>query len=115
MNEGERDSLQKLFDLAYLIAKKGRPYSDFSDFVELEKMHGVKYSVRYDNKNACADFIKCISDSIFDIKVKQKLRRVNFITVLCDGSTDSSVVEKECIYVLFVDPDTFQPTMSFFS
>ena len=29
--------------------------------------------------------------------------------------TDSAVIEKECIYVLFVDPDTFEPTMSLFS
>ena len=28
-------------------------------------------------------------------------------------STDSAVVEKECIYVLFADPETFHPTISF--
>ena len=78
-------------------------------------MHGVKYRVRYDNINSCVEFIKCINDGIFDKKVKQKLKRANFVTVLCDGSTDSAIVEKECIYVLFVDPDTFEPTMSFFS
>ena len=33
--------------------------------------------------------------------------------LLCDGSTDSAVVEKESIYILFVDPDMFQPTLSF--
>ena len=115
MAEGEKDSLKKLFDLAYLIAKKGRPYSDFSDFVALEKLHGVKYCVRYDHRNACSEFIKCISENLFEGNVKQKLTCVNFVTVLCDGSTDSAVIEKECIYVLFVDPDTFEPTMSFFS
>ena len=34
---------------------------------------------------------------------------------MCDGSTDSAVVEKECIHVLFADPETFHPTISFFS
>ena len=38
-----------------------------------------------------------------------------YCSILCDGSTDSAVIEKECIYVIFVDPDTFQPTVSFFS
>lgn len=47
--------------------------------------------------------------------MKEKIKRTNFITILCDGLTDSAVVEKESIYVLFVDPDTFYPTLSFFS
>lgn len=37
------------------------------------------------------------------------------MTVLCDGSTDSSLVEKELIYVIFVNPETFVPTCSFFA
>ena len=36
MGDGEKDSFKKLFYLVYLIAKKGRPYSDFSDFAALE-------------------------------------------------------------------------------
>ena len=117
MSEGEKDSLMRLFDLAYLIAIKGRPYTDFPDFVELEKMYGVKYSVRYNHNNACTEFINYIKDSIFDAKVKSKLKRVNFVSVLCDGSTDSAIIEKECIYILFVelDPDTFEVTVTFFS
>lgn len=34
--------------------------------------------------------------------------------ILVDGSTDSAIIEKECIYVIFVDPDSFQPVLSFF-
>jgi hypothetical protein len=47
--------------------------------------------------------------------VKKKLVKSNFISILCDGSTDAAVVEKECIYVLFVDSETFRPNISFFS
>ena len=111
----ERESLLKLFENASLIAKKGRPYTDFHDFLELEKLHGVKFDVLYDKKTECAEFYRYISKSIFDKTVISKLRRVNFITVLCDGSTDAAIVEKECVYVLFVDPDTFEPSLTFFS
>ena len=107
--------MSKLFDLAYLLAKKGRPYSDFSDFVELEKAHGVKYTVDYTNAKQCAEFVKFISRSLFDSEVKNKLTRCNFVTVLCDGSTDSAVIEKECIYIIYMDPDTFEPHLTFFS
>ena len=60
---------------------------------------------------------KVFSMSISKLKrnVISKLKRVNFITVLCDGSTDAAIVKKECIFVLFVDSDTFQPTMTFFA
>ena len=43
------------------------------------------------------------------------MKRVNFITVLCDGATDTAIVEKECAFVLLVDPDDFTPSMIFFS
>ena len=47
--------------------------------------------------------------------MKSKLLHVNFVSVLCDGSTDSSVTEKELIYVIYVDPEKFAPTCSFFA
>ena len=39
---------------------------------------------------------------------------MNFIAILCDGSTDNSVIEQEVLYVIFTDPETFKPTMKFF-
>ena len=38
--ERERER-EKLFDIAYFLAKKGRPYSDFSELIILQKMHEV--------------------------------------------------------------------------
>ena len=40
--------------------------------------------------------------------------RVNFIAILCDGTTDTSITEQEVIYIFFIDPDTMKPTLSFF-
>ena len=59
--------------------------------------------------------IKIVPNSLVS-SANQYLRiplRSNFIAVLCDGSADSADVEKESIYVLLVDLDTFQPTLSF--
>ena len=44
----------------------------------------------------------------------QKLLRVNFIAILCDGTTDVSITEQEVVYVFLVDPDTMEPTLTFF-
>ena len=49
---------------------------------------------------------------IFEEDVKSKLKNANFIVVFCNGSTDSAVIEKECIYILFVEPFEFEPTLS---
>ena len=39
---------------------------------------------------------------------------VNFLAVLCDGSTDKSVTEQEVVYVAFADPETGKPTLPLF-
>lgn len=56
-----------------------------------------------------ADNLTCVQT------VKEKLHKTNFISILCDSSTDSAVVEKECINILFADLETFDQTISFFS
>ena len=38
---------------------------------------------------------------------------MNFIAILGDGTTDTSIVEQEVVYVFFVDPDTVEPTLTF--
>ena len=47
--------------------------------------------------------------------VRNKLERINFITVFCDGSTDSAIIEKKCIYIMFCDPDPFELVLTFLS
>ena len=97
----QRKNLEKLFHIAYFIGYKGKSYTDFMDLLELE--------------NACRDFVTFCFKTIFHKKAKDKLECANFVSILCDGSTDSAVIEKESIYVLFVDPDTFSPTLLLFS
>ena len=63
----------------------------------------------------CSEFIKYISEALFDENIRKKLERDNFIAVFCDGSTNVAVIEKECIYILFADPDHFQPKLTFLS
>jgi len=33
--------------------------------------------------------------------------------VLADGATDAVLIEKEVMYILFVDPDEFKPSLEF--
>ena len=53
MSTEQLEGVKKLFHLAYYIASKGRPYTDFSGLIELEKLHGVKFSNdSYENESA---------------------------------------------------------------
>jgi hypothetical protein len=115
MSEKERAGLKKLFDVAYFIALKGRPFTDFKDIIELEKLHDVKFDTSsYENESACRDFIRSMASYLFDLDVREKLMRVNFISILVDGTTDRAVKEQEVLYVMYVDPDTHKPTLSYF-
>ena len=114
MSEKDCETLSKLHDIFFHIALQRLPFTTFENQVALEKLHGVKFTGAYENENACKNFIFGISEYLFEGKVKKKLHLVNFIAILCDGSTDNSVIEQEVLYVIFTDPETFKPTMKFF-
>ena len=79
-------------------------------------MNGVNFDLSaYENGEACYDLIDEVSRYLFGEEVSKKLKKVNFISVLCDGSTDKNVTEQEVIYVIFVDPDTKLPVLKFFT
>ena len=115
MGSKERSGLKKLVEIAHFIALKGRPFADFVDHIELEKLHEVKLITNaYGNETACRDFINSIASYLFEEDLRKKLNRVNFVAILIDGTTDRAVKEQEVLYVMFVDPDTHKPTLAFF-
>ena len=59
MGELEKESVQKLHEIAYYIASKGQAFTDFKDHIEVVKLHEVKYSGAYENES---DFIFSISE-----------------------------------------------------
>ena len=69
-------------------------------------MHVVKFlkGKSYENETACRNFIQNAAEYLF--------QRANFISLLSDESTDAAIFEKGCIYILFVDPDEFNPNVA---
>ena len=107
MDEKDRDIVEKLREISFNIALQGLPFTALRSQVEIEKLHGVNFTGSYENETAFKTFIFGILEYLFVGTVKKKLELVNFIAVLCDGSTDNSVTEQEILYVIFVDPETF--------
>ena len=114
MSEKDCETLSNFHDIFFHIALQRLPLTAFQNQAALEKLHGVKFTGSYENENACKNFISGIFEYLFEENVKKKLHLVNFIAILCDGSTDNSVIEQEVLYVIFTDPETFKPTMKFF-
>ena len=102
IGEDEQDTLKRLIEVSYYLAVNGCPYMDFHGLVELEKMHGLK-------------FLKGKSSECLFQEDLEKMKQVSFISILSDESTDAAIVEKECIYILFVDPDEFRPKLLSFT
>ena len=114
MNDKDRETVTKLHDIAFYVALHGLPFTQFEHQIKLEKLHNVPFSGAYENETACRNFILDTSDYLFEENMKKKLELVNFISILCDGSTDKSITEQEAIFVVFLDPVANLPSFKFF-
>ena len=100
----------KLYQNSFHIALQRLPFTAFQNQVPLEKVHVVKFIGTYENENACKNFIFEISKYLFEENIKKEIHLVNFIAILCDGSTDSSVIEQVVLHVIFTNPEKFKQT-----
>ena len=115
MTNARKDCFEKLFHVTYSVAKRGQLYINFMDIIELEKLHNVKLfpGGSCKNESACHDFVSSCANLIFNEEVKEKLLKGNVISLLCQGSTVSMVIEKENIYVQFVEPSSMKMLLSY--
>ena len=72
------DSVKKLQEIAYYIALKEQPVSNFKEQLKIEQMHDVKYSGAYENDKACKNIISGIAEYFFEENIKNKLLLLNF-------------------------------------
>ena len=62
---------------------------------ELDASKGLQYST---NRNKCHEFATAIAD-VQHGKISEKLAKSKFVSVLVDGSMDSSVIDNEIVYI----------------
>ena len=84
--------------------------------VEPELLHGVEFQFgSYENETACRNYVDSVAEYLFKEDVGKSLKEVNFIAVLCDGSTDVSVTEQEVVCISCRDPVTLRLALKFFN
>ena len=93
-----RSHLEKLFKVVHALGKKGRPYSDFPWQTDLLESCDVSLGNRYRNEKQAAVFMEHIAEAARR-PLKEILQKADFVSVLCDGSTDVSLKEQEACYI----------------
>jgi len=104
MKESDLVRFRLLFNTAYVLAKNGKPLSDMDMLCQLQEKNGVDIGVNYRNNQRARDFVKAISDSIKN-QACLELKQSNFISILADGSTDTTISEQELVYARYVNKD----------
>ncbi|XP_041357942.1 zinc finger protein 862-like isoform X3 [Gigantopelta aegis] len=94
------DQVRKLLRTAFFIAKEELPFSLFPNILELQKIHGVQLGQGYSYDKACGDFVDCIEEVAMNDLNKCL---ASYLSVLIDGSTDSSTTERESVFILFME------------
>ena len=100
LSEEDVIKMKKLFEIAYLIAKEELPFTLYKPLAQLEIHHGVSLGKTYINDHGCKDFISAIS-KVMEAELVDDLHN-NYFSILFDGSTSKSVVEKELVYCRFM-------------
>ena len=103
MCERGRDNLRLKFNSVYYLLKQERPFSDYPHLLKLQTKNRVKpIGSSYLHEQAAATFVEVTGD-VHHRSLKEKLAKARYYYVLNDGSSDTSVSEKELVYVLFLD------------
>ena len=101
LNKNVASKLEKLFDIAYFVAKMEMPFTTYPHLCQLEVKHGVELGQTYRNDKACKDFIIAISEQFKD-GTGQQLQTARFLSVMSDSATDVGVREVEDVYVRYL-------------
>lgn len=100
-----KDRVEKLVDIAYVLAQEEIAFNKFPKLVELEKRHGVEIGETYATVPKCEEFTSCIATTLKNELIND-LANADYLTICCDGSTDVSVTEKEIVFVMFINQET---------
>ncbi len=99
--QNKKSDSTKRCELSILYHKGGIEFhSDEATNYAAEK-NGLDISPTYDNDVRCAELISNIAADIQDIEAN-KLKKSNYLSVMIDGATDSTVTENEAIYVRYL-------------
>ncbi|CAB3986303.1 Hypothetical predicted protein [Paramuricea clavata] len=91
--------LSALFNTSYYIAKEGLSFRKFPSLCKLQSKNGIKLGENYLTDKSCRMFVG-VNARYLHQSLADNVNKVR--SVLCDGSTDVSIVEQEAVYLRYV-------------
>ncbi len=98
LTKAHSEKLSILFRTCHGIAATNRPFSDYVAICELDKAKGLDIGDTYVNEKAAKVFTEFIA-KVETNDLAEDIKGTSFISVISDGSTDSSVQEQEMFFV----------------
>ena len=97
LNKAVIDKLSILFKTVHALCLVGRPFSDYVWLSKLDQTKGLDIGNTYLNCNSAIEFSKFIALTELN-KIAESIKESKFVSILSDGSTDSSATEVEIVY-----------------
>jgi len=98
MSQDIARKVERLFDIAYFVAKGEMAFTSFPHLCHLEMKHRVDLGSTYINDKACKNFVLSIATQL-KTELSCKLQKCRFLSVMADSATDVGVCEVEDVYV----------------
>lgn len=98
ISDRQRDVLRNLFNIVYMMASSGKPVSDMEIQCELAQKLKVDIGPSYQNRFKAREFLHAMAECHRQDNTAI-IKQAPFISILSDGSTDSSIMEQETVMV----------------
>ena len=104
LHEKHRKRLMILFNTPYGLAKKNRLFTDFPTVCSIQEKNGLvgQFVEIYITDKVAKHFTSSIAKTLRQ-KTAADLHKARFVSVMSDGSTDTTIVEQDVVNVRYVD------------
>ena len=89
--------MEIFFRNVHALVKKNKPFTDFQWLCELDGIKGCDIGTSYRNGKSAKRFLTTIA-SYERLELAKRLKNAQFLSITCDGSTDSATMEQEIIF-----------------
>ncbi len=100
----QMNNMKNFMGTAHALALDARPFSDFTWLCAMVEGKGIAPGSQDRNDKRCQEMIQAIARTEHR-KFADIFSRSLFITIICDGATDSSHLESEIFYVRLCSQD----------
>ena len=97
--------MERLFDIAYFVAKREMPFTSFPHLCHLEMKHRVDLGSTYINDKACNNFELSIATQLKN-ELLCKLQKCRFISAMAGSATDVGVCEVDVYVCHLIEGET---------